>query len=156
MIYVKPEPRNFSDGKHRIEYTDKFKYLGCILTPDLLDDKEILKKIRQAKVQIVLLESKASTWVKKLVFQSILVNTLLFGCKKLTLNESNNKKISCLAYHDGLRKVLRLQMNTVEKYRIRNKHVCNIVLGMPPHILNIVKKRQHRNMHRENLQRQFL
>jgi hypothetical protein len=32
MTYIKPEPRTFSDGKHRIEYTDEFKYLGCILT----------------------------------------------------------------------------------------------------------------------------
>jgi hypothetical protein len=51
-------------------------------------------------------------------------------------------------------------MNTVEKYRIRNKHVCN-KLGVP-HILDTVKKRQHdflgkiANMHTENLQRQFL
>jgi hypothetical protein len=141
MAYVKPEPRNFSDGMHRIEYTDEFKYLGCILTPDLLDNKEILKRIKQAKAQIALLDnlfkSKACTWVKKLVFQSIPVNTLLFGCETWTLTESNKKKLSS-AYHDGLRKVLGLRMSTVEKYRIRNEHVRN-KLGVP-HILDIVKK----------------
>jgi hypothetical protein len=34
--YEKPKPVTFSDQTHRIEYTDEFKYLGCILTPDLL------------------------------------------------------------------------------------------------------------------------
>jgi hypothetical protein len=163
IAYVKPEPRDFSDGNHRIEYTDEFKYLGCILTPDLLNDKEILKRTKQAKAQIALLDnlfkSKASTWVKKLVFQSVPVNTLLFGCETWTLTESNKKKLSS-TYHDGLRKVLGLRMNTVEKFRIRNEHVRN-KLGVP-HILDIVKKRQHdflgkiANMHTENLQRQFL
>jgi hypothetical protein len=67
-IYTRPEPQTFTDGKHRIEYTDEFKYLGCILTPDLLDEKEISKRIKQAKAQTAnlsnLFKSKASTWVK--------------------------------------------------------------------------------------------
>jgi hypothetical protein len=162
-IYTRPEPQTFTDGKHRIEYTDEFKYLGCILTPDLLDDKEISKRIKQAKAQTAnlsnLLKSKASTWVKKLVYQSIPVNTLLFGCETWSLTESNKKKLSS-AYHNGLRKVLQLRMNTVEKYRIRNEHVRNKL--DVPHILDIVKKRQHdflgkiAEMHSDNLQRQFL
>jgi hypothetical protein len=94
--YSKPEPQVFEDRKHRIEYTDEFKYLGCVLTPDLLDDNEISKRIKQAKAQIAnrhnLFESSASLWVKKLVFQSIPVNTLLFGCETWTLTETNKKK----------------------------------------------------------------
>jgi hypothetical protein len=62
--YCKPKPKAFSDGKHHFEYTDKFKYLGCILMPDLLDDKEITKRVKQAKAQIASLnnffKSKAS------------------------------------------------------------------------------------------------
>jgi hypothetical protein len=98
-------------------------------------------------------------WVKKLVFQSIPVNTLLFGCETWALTETNKKKISSV-YHYGLRKVLGLRMTTVEKYRIRNEHVRN-KLGVP-HILDIARKRQHdflgkiASMHTDNLQRQFL
>jgi hypothetical protein len=77
---------------------------------------------------------------EKLVFQSIPVNTLLFGCETWMLTDSNKKKISSV-YHEGLRKVLGLRMNTVEKHRIRNKHVRN-KLGVP-HILDIIMKRQH-------------
>jgi hypothetical protein len=159
--YKRPEPMTFSDQNHRLEYTDEFKYLGCILTPDLLDDTEIAKRVNQAKAQIANLSnffnSRASTWVKKLVFQSIPVNTLLFGCETWTLTDSNKKKISTV-YHQGLRKVLGLRMNTVEKHR--NEHVRN-KLGVP-HILYIVTKRQHdflgkiADMHISNLQRQFL
>jgi hypothetical protein len=50
--YSRPKPQVFEDQKHRIEYTDEFKYLGCTLTPDLLDDKEITKRIKQSKAQI--------------------------------------------------------------------------------------------------------
>jgi hypothetical protein len=161
--YVKPEPMTFSDQNHRIEYTDNFKYLGCILTPDLLDDTEIKKRVKQTRAQIANLnnffKSRASTWVKKLVFQSIPVNTLLFGCETWTLTDSNKKRISSV-YHEGLRKVLGLRMNTVEKHRIRNEHVRN-KLGVP-HILDIITKRQHdflgkiASLHTSNLQRQFL
>jgi hypothetical protein len=161
--YSRPEPQVFEDQKHRIEYTDEFKYLGCTLTPDLLDDKEITKRIKQSKAQIAnlhnLFRSSASLWVKKLVFQAIPVNTLLFGCETWTLTESNKKKISA-AYHYGLRKVLGLRMTTVEKHRIKNEHVRN-KLGVP-HILDIVRKRQHdflgkiASMHTDNLQRRFL
>jgi hypothetical protein len=161
--YVKPEPMTFSDQNHRFEYTNEFKYLGCILMPDLLDDTEITKRVKQARAQITNLsnffKSRASTWVKKLVFQSILVNTLLFVCKTWTLTDSNKKKISSV-YHGGLRKVLGLRMNTVEKPRIRNEHVGN-KLGVP-HILDIITKRQHdflgkiASLHITNLQRQFL
>jgi hypothetical protein len=131
--YVKPKPMTFSDQNHHIEYTDEFKYLGCILTPDLLYDTEIMKRVKQTRAQIANLnnffKSRASTWVKKLVFQSIPVNTLLFGCETWTLTDSNKKRISSV-YHEGLRKVLGLRMNTVEKYRIRNEHVRN-KLGVP-------------------------
>jgi hypothetical protein len=72
--YQRPDPLTFSDQNRRLEYTDEFKYLGCILTPDLLDDTEIMKRVNQAKAQIANLsnffKSRASTWVKKLVFQS--------------------------------------------------------------------------------------
>jgi hypothetical protein len=78
--YKRPDPLTFSDQNHRLEYTDEFKYLGCILTPDLLDDTEITKRV---KAQIANLsnffKSRASTWVKKLVFQSIP------GCKHPTV-----------------------------------------------------------------------
>jgi hypothetical protein len=161
--YKRPDPLTFSDQNHRLEYTNEFKYLGCTLTPDLLDDTEITKRANQAKAQIANLsnffKSRASMWVKKLVFQSIPVNTLLFGCETWTLTDSNKKKISTV-YHQGLRKVLGLRMNTVEKHRIRNEHVRN-KLGVP-HILDIVTKRQHdflgkiAVMHISNLQRQFL
>jgi hypothetical protein len=50
--YEKPQPMTFSDLNHRIEYTDELKYLGCILTPDLLDDTEIAKRVKQARAQI--------------------------------------------------------------------------------------------------------
>jgi hypothetical protein len=46
-------------------------------------------------------------------FQSIPVNTLLFGCETWTLTETNKKKISS-AYQYGLREVLGLRMTTVE------------------------------------------
>jgi hypothetical protein len=94
--YKRPDPLTFSDQNRRLEYTDEFKYLGCILTPDLLDDTEITKRVNQAKAQIANLsnffKSRASTWVKKLVFQSIPVNTLLFGCETWTLTDFNKKK----------------------------------------------------------------
>jgi hypothetical protein len=48
-IYKKPDPTIFSDHNHRCEYIDEFKYLGCILMPDLLDDKEIKKKSQSSQ-----------------------------------------------------------------------------------------------------------
>jgi hypothetical protein len=47
--YEKPEPMTFSDHNHRIKYTDKFKSLGCVPTPDLLVDTEIAKRVKRAR-----------------------------------------------------------------------------------------------------------
>jgi hypothetical protein len=153
----------FSDKKHRFKYTNEFKYLGCVLMPDQLNDTEITKRVKQAKAQKANLsnffKSKACAWVKKHVFQSIPVNTLLFGCETWTLTDCNKKKISSVC-HEGLRKVLGLRMNTVEKHRIRNEHARD-KLGVP-HVLDIITKRQHdflgkiAYLHISNLQRQFL
>jgi hypothetical protein len=51
-IYKKPDPMIFSDKRHHFEYTHEFKYLGCVLMPDLLNDTEITKRVKQAKAQI--------------------------------------------------------------------------------------------------------
>jgi hypothetical protein len=62
-IYKKPDPMTFSNQKHCFEYTDQFKYLRCVLTPDLLDDTEIAMRVKQAKAQIANLSKITSQHV---------------------------------------------------------------------------------------------
>ena len=157
------EPAVFPNGRHRIEYTDVFKYLGCCIVPQLTDKHEIIKRIRQAKNQIGALltffSTSADLLTKRLVFQAIPLNTVLYGCETWALTVLLKQKVSAF-FHTALRQILNINMHHVQEYRIRNEHVRNFF--SVPDIMDTVHAWQFKffgkvaRMDKNNMQHKFM
>ena len=93
----KTEAILFHDRTHRVEFTDEFKYLGGLLTRPLTDEIEIKKRIRQASNQMGALanffKSVADLKTKRLVFQAMPLNTVLYGCESWMLTAELKRKL---------------------------------------------------------------
>jgi hypothetical protein len=82
-----------NDG--RIHFTNKFKYLGSIITPLLNEDSEIEVRIKKAKSIMGLSKHffdnrDVDRRLKYLVYTSGAMNTLLWGCKSWNLTKKTS------------------------------------------------------------------
>ena len=158
-----PPPAVFPDGRHRIEYTTVFRYLGSRLTPSLTDDTDVDTRIRLASNQMGAMtnffRSCADLHTKRSIFLSIPVNTLLYGCESWALTAELEKKIST-CYHKWIRRILGINMHDVEVHHIRNEHIRTKF--SVPDILDELRYRQFHFLGKiarlpdEHLQRKFL
>jgi hypothetical protein len=133
-----PPPVTFGERLH-VHYTDVFKYLGSRLTPDLTDTAEIDRRIQQATAQVSKLmnffKSAASLETKRFIFQSIPLNTVLYGCETWALTDKHRQKLSAF-FH----KSIRISMKTVKNHSIRNGHLRNKICL--DNILDTIRERQ--------------
>jgi hypothetical protein len=138
-----PPPAVFPDGRHRVEYTNVFKYLGCHMTPALTDEEEIRRRLRKAKNQMGALttffRTPADLRTKRLIFQSIPLNTALYGCESWTLPAYLKSALNTF-FHESLRRILGLNMDHVQHFCIRNEHLRNKM--SLPDIMETVHYRQ--------------
>ena len=51
-----PENLNLNNGTNNIPFIEQFKYLGALITPELIEDAEIKAQINKAKAQMDLLK----------------------------------------------------------------------------------------------------
>jgi hypothetical protein len=137
-----PEPVTFGERLH-VHYTTVFKYLGSRLTPDLSDTVEIDYRIQQATAQVSKLmnffKSAASLETKRYIFQSIPLNTALYGCETWALTDKHRQKLSAF-FHKNIRRILGISMKTVENKSIRNEHLRNKICL--DNILDTIRGRQ--------------
>ena len=86
------------DGGY-ISFTNKFRYLGSILTPDLSDETDIQRRIQLASQAFGSLRSNVfcncslpcSTRIQ--LFSAIVVNLLLWGCESWGLKSGNHQAL---------------------------------------------------------------
>ena len=68
--------------------------------------------------------SPADLQTKRLVFQAMPLNTVLYGCESWTLTAGLQKKLQAF-FHSSLRCILDINMKHVQEFWIRNEHVRN-------------------------------
>ena len=128
-----------------VGFTDKFQYLGSLITTDLKDTHEIKKRVQKATVQMNELRhlwrnKNIKTDIKVWLYLSLPVNTLLWGCESWTMTARSIKALE--SFHTkSIRKILGISMLNVEALRITNEMVrkeFNNITTME----NMIKKRQ--------------
>lgn len=129
---------------YHIHYTNSFKYLGCRITPDLTDEKEISVRIATATNQVMQMTNLANAtrrhpWSLRYFFQQIPINTVLYGCEAWTLTQNLKRKLQSF-YYTSLRRILGITMHDVQLLHIKNAHI-RLALQVPD-ILDIIRGRQ--------------
>ena len=84
------EQITLEDGSY-ITYTDKFKYLGSIVTPDLKSDTDVHARIRLAgyafhRLRPLLRNNLVRRNTKVKIYRTFVHSTLLYGCESWTLS----------------------------------------------------------------------
>ena len=75
-----------------VHFTDEFKYLGSIISEDLTDDADCNARIRAAAGAFgalrsrIFQERRVPTKVKRMAYQALVLNVLLFGCEAWSLS----------------------------------------------------------------------
>ena len=110
-----------------ISYTRKFKYLGVTITPDLRDDTEIDKRIKQGSVAVQQLlnvwrNKQVPLWAKKYLYLALPLNIVLWGCESWALTAESRRKLSSF-HHKSIRKILGISMFEVKEQSITNEQV---------------------------------
>jgi hypothetical protein len=128
-----------------VNFTSNFKYLGSIITNDLKDDMEIESRIKKATAQVGALKNffrnkHVSLLAKFQIFQAIPINTVLWGCESWAMTENISRKLQAF-YHKSIRKILSINMQEVEQYRITNQEIRKKFQNSYC-ILDILSKRQ--------------
>jgi hypothetical protein len=128
-----------------IDFTDKFKYLGSIISNDLKDDSEIDARIKKATSQIGALKNffkckRISLATKFQIFQAIPINTVLWGCESWSMSDKICEKLKNF-YHKNIRRILNINMHEVQSYKITNLQVRKMFCKAPC-IIDIATKRQ--------------
>ena len=83
-----------------ISFTNKFCYLGSILTPDLSDELDIQRRIQLASQAFGSLRSKVfcnrslHSSIRTQLFQAIVINLLLWGCESWGLKACHHQELS--------------------------------------------------------------
>ena len=133
--------------------TDKFTYLGSIITSDCSLDEEVLRRIALASSAFgrlthrVFLNHRLSLATKKSVYQAICLSILLFGCEAWALYRRHFRKLE--SFHgDCIQRILglkwyhrvpriesrkRIGMSTLEEIILRRQlRWAGHVARMPP------------------------
>jgi hypothetical protein len=107
-----------------IYFCSEFKYLGCTLTNNLKDKKEISARLETANIQFsslcnVFNNQKVNLSSKILLYKSIILNAALWGCKSWALSADSKQKLECFQ-SSIIQKLLNINM-----YMIKNKHITH-------------------------------
>jgi len=131
-------PKNFdlNNGNIHVQFTDKFNYLGWIITPCLTENAEIDARIKRATSQMGILRHYFSCKdvklrVKYWVYITGPLNVLLWGSKSWNLSDQNQIKL-CAFHHPAIHQILGIWMDEVIKCWIMNEQVRNWFGNIPP------------------------
>jgi hypothetical protein len=120
------------DNQH-IQFTNNFKYLGSILSPELNEDAEIKARIRKAKSLIGTAKHffnnrDVDLRTKHSIYNSFAINAVLWGCESWNLSAKNKNQLEAF-HHSSIRRILNIKWQQVQSERIRNKQIrfrfCN-------------------------------
>ena len=91
-------PRKITMGGKILEMVDKFKYLGVTLTKDGKSESEIKIRMATATSALVRLKTiwkinKISIQTKILLYKSLVLSNMMYGCETWTLTEYLERRI---------------------------------------------------------------
>ena len=116
-------------------FTNKFKYLGSIITPLLNEDAEIEARIKKAKsimgASRLFFDSKdIDKRVKSEINVAGPLIALLWDCELWNLTKQNLYKITAF-HHSAIRRILGIRWHQVKEKRIKNKEVRGLLCNIP-------------------------
>ena len=129
-------PRRHPTAKwKKVHFTNKFKYIGSLITPLLNEDSKIEARIK--KKQTIMSASKfffnnkdIDKRVKSEIFVAGPLNALLWGCELWNLTKQNLNKITAF-HHSPIRQILRIWWHQVKEKHIKNKEVRGLLHIIP-------------------------
>ena len=118
------EEATFAVNEGHITFTRKFKYLGSLITQDLKDNDDIVRRINQASAQIreltnIWMLKDITTEFKKMLYIQLPLNTALWGAESWTLTADNERRLESF-HHKPIHQIININMFEVEAERITN------------------------------------
>jgi len=115
------------DDHHYFSFANEFKYLGAIFAPNLVDSKDVSKRIDKAMGALMsmqkLFKDKAVTIkLRKRIYEATAVNLMPWGCESWALLEKDRKRLE-VCHHRCLRKMLGITTYDVKDHHMSNKSV---------------------------------
>ena len=122
------------NGK-KVHFTNKFKYLGSLITPLLNEDSEIEARINKAKsimgASKYFFDNKdIDKRVKSEIYVAGPLNALLWGCESWNLTKKNLNKLTAF-HHSAIRRILGIRWDQVREKHIKNKEVRGLLCNIP-------------------------
>ena len=138
-------PREIVMGGKILETVDKFKYLGVTLTKDGKRESEIKIRIATATSALVRLKTiwkhnKIAIQTKILLYKSLVLSIMLYGCETWTLTEDLERRI--IAFET---KSYRHILGISYREHTTNVFVYNTmeeIVGKTEHTLTTIKRRK--------------
>ena len=114
------------DGEY-ISFTNKFCYLGTIISSNLSDDADISRRIQQASKAFGSLSAGVfcnrkylSPKIRRRLFMAIVINLLLWGCETWALTKEQHQRLeSC--FNKWIRAMTGTRWKEIRENRISNK-----------------------------------
>jgi hypothetical protein len=99
-----------------------FRYLGSLISCNLCNDEDITTRVAAATASMGALKEvwqnpHLKIYSKYLLFWAILMNLLLWGCKRWSLQQSLLNKLEVFL-HQSIQLILTINMTRVKKVRI--------------------------------------
>ena len=137
------QPISLIEGQ--ITFCAQFKYLGSMIVNNLKDEIEVNTRIKKANMQFGALRhifnnQKVRLRTKVLLYKSIILNTVLWGCESWALSAASKRKLEVFQ-NNIIRKILRINMYMVEHEHITNFQIRALFFNIPS-ILKIIQARQ--------------
>ena len=131
------------DGE--IPFTQKFKYLGSLITSDLKEDAEIDSRIRAATAAFASIRSQffsskqIRTEHKRIAYEGIVMSILLYGCETWSLTCKLQRRLE--SFHNRcIRIMCRVTMWHVKEHRITSESLLSRV-NMHPMAFYLARRR---------------
>ena len=140
---ILPSDILLSDTK-KVHFTNKFKYLGSIITPLLNEDTEIEVRIKKAKsimgaAKHFFDNKDVDKRIKAQIYVAGPLNALLWGCETWNLTKYNLNKLMCF-HHSAIRRILGIRWDQVREKHIKNREVRGLLCNIPNIDAYIIKR----------------
>ena len=128
-----------------VSFTENFKYLGSWISYDLHDTFDVESRITKANQAIGALKffwdsDEVDIRSKYLIYMSILMNLLTWGCESWALTKLLIKKLEVF-HMRSIRRILRIKWSDVMEDRIRNSKVRRMFYNINTVEIQIAKRR---------------
>ena len=122
-----PTNLQLNNGENTIQFINKIKYLGSLITPCLTENAEIEAWIKNVKSQLGMLThffgwKDIELHMKYWIYITGPLNTLLWGYKSSKMSDSSCTKL-CLFHHSAIRWILGIWVDEVLECQISNEQV---------------------------------